>query len=145
MGEFVYAICTGVIWFSGMKVAFEKIDDGGTMGEVVLSDKDDIGQEKYKYGVALPIYQAFKNFSRLDEQTYEYVVKQNIEKKREDRKVLKEKAKELGIVDAYSDEWLNSWIQMANIIYPEDVKEVQEFVCDFKDQFTAFCTKNQIK
>ena len=141
MGEFVYAICTGVIWVSGMKVAFEKIDDGGTMGEVVLSDKDG----KYKYGKYLPIYQAFKNFSRLDEQTYEYVVKQNIEKKREDRKALKEKAKELGIVDAYSDEWLNSWIQMANIIYPEDVKEVQEFVCDFKDQFTAFCTKNQIK
>ncbi len=144
MGEFVYALCTGVIQVSGVKVVFEKIDDGISMGEVVLSDIGDISQEEYKYGAYLPIYQAFKNFSQLDEQDYAYVVKQNMEKRRADRRVLQEKAVALGITDDYSDERIKSWIQVANSVYPEELKAVQEFARDFKNQFSVFCTMNQI-
>ena len=140
MNEFVYALCTGVIQVSGVKVGFEKIDDGIPMGEVVLSDIDD----KYKYGKYLPIYQAFKSFSQLDEQDYAYVEKQNIEKMHEDKEELQKKAKELRILDDYSDERIKSWIQVANSVCLEELKAVQEFARDFKNQFSVFCTMNQI-
>ena len=140
MSEFVYALCTGVIQVSGVKVGFEKIDDGIPMGEVVLSDIDD----KYKYGKYLPIYQAFKSFSQLDEQDYAYVEKQNIEKMHEDKEELQKKAKELRILDDYSDEGIKSWIQITKNVYPEELKAVQEFAHDFKNQFSVFCTMNKI-
>ena len=140
MSEFVYALCTGVIQVSGVKVGFEKIDDGIPMGEVVLSDIDD----KYKYGKYLPIYQAFKSFSQLDEQDYAYVEKQNIEKMHEDKEELQKKAEELRILDDYSDERIKSWIQVTKNVYPEELKAVQEFARDFKNQFSVFCTMNLI-
>ena len=62
----------------------------------------------------------------------------------EDKEELQKKAEELRILDDYSDERIKSWIQVTKNVYPEELKAVQEFARDFKNQFSVFCTMNLI-